>query len=158
MSPYEVLDKFDSQYYHKISKIGALHYRNISYEETNSDKCIYVADHSTDWLTRWDPVMHLCIIDLDCNWYIGTSNGLSHVQRTVTDLLTGDECRQTSNISHTYWSLRFSWSSADRPCSNYIFILDLTPGLNGLDKDTCTTRGETFKLLDLVRLILEVWW
>ena len=42
-------------------------------------------------------------------------------------------------------------------CSNYIFILDLTPGFKGLDKDDRKTRGESFKFCDLVRLILEIW-
>ena len=32
-----------------------------------------------------------------------------------------------------------SWSIA---CSNYIFILDLTPGFNGLGKDNCETGRE----------------
>ena len=47
-------------------------------------------------------------------------------------------------------SLRCNWS-----CSNYIFILDLTPGFNRLRKDNCKTRQETFKFWDLVPLILE---
>ena len=42
--------------------------------------------------------------------------------------------------------------------SNYIFILDLTTGFIGLDKDNCTTRRETSKFGDLVRLILEILW
>ena len=37
---------------------------------------------------------------------------------------------------------------ACRRCSNYIFILDLTPGFNGLGKDNCKTRRETFKHWD----------
>ena len=52
-------------------------------------------------------------------------------------------------------SLRCSWSIACRRCSNYIFILHLTPGFNRLDKDNCKTRRKSFKFLDLVRLILE---
>ena len=28
---------------------------------------------------------------------------------------------------------------------NYIFILDLTPRFNGLDKDNCNTRWETIE-------------
>ena len=28
--------------------------------------------------------------------------------------------------------------------SNYIYILDLTSGFNGLEKDNCKTRQETF--------------
>ena len=43
-----------------------------------------------------------------------------------------------------------------RRCSNYILILDLTPGFNGLSKNNCKTRLETFKFWDLVRLIQEV--
>ena len=53
------------------------------------------------------------------------------------------------------WSLRCSWSIACRRCSNYIFILNLTPGFNGLGKDTFKVRREAFKFWDLVRLILE---
>ena len=53
------------------------------------------------------------------------------------------------------WSLRCSWSIACRRCSNYIFILNLTPGFNKLHKDNCKTRRETFKFL--VRFILEIW-
>ena len=30
---------------------------------------------------------------------------------------------------------------------NYIFVLDLSPGFNGLGKDNCKTRGETFKFV-----------
>ena len=53
------------------------------------------------------------------------------------------------------WSLRCSWSIACRRCSNYIFILNLTPGFNGLGKDNYKMRREAFKFWDLVRLILE---
>ena len=50
-----------------------------------------------------------------------------------------------------------SWSIACRRCSNYILILDWTPGFNRLRKDNCKTRRETFNFWDLVWLILEVW-
>ena len=46
---------------------------------------------------------------------------------------------------------------ACRRCTNYIFILDLTLGFNGLRKVNYKTRRETFKFWDLVRLTLEVW-
>ena len=46
---------------------------------------------------------------------------------------------------------------ACRRGSNYIFILDLIPGLNGLDKDIFKARQETFKVRDFVHLILEIW-
>ena len=61
------------------------------------------------------------------------------------------------NRQYNCWSLRCSWSIADRRCSNYTFILDLTSGFKGLDKDNCWTGRETFKFWDLVRLILEIW-
>ena len=53
------------------------------------------------------------------------------------------------------WSLRCSWSIASRRCSNYIFILNLTPGFNGLGKENYNMRREASKFWDLVRLILE---
>ena len=43
------------------------------------------------------------------------------------------------------WSLRCSWSIACRRCSNYIFILHLTPGFNILRKGNCKSRQETFQ-------------
>ena len=39
--------------------------------------------------------------------------------------------------------------------SNYIFILDLTPDFNGLGKDNCKMRRDSFKFWDLVHLILR---
>ena len=53
------------------------------------------------------------------------------------------------------WSLTCSWGIACQRCSNYIFILDLTPGSNGLGKDKCKTRRETFTFWELVR---HVYW
>ena len=38
----------------------------------------------------------------------------------------------------------------------YIFILDLTPGFNGLGKDSWKTRLELFVFWCLVQLILEI--
>ena len=62
----------------------------------------------------------------------------------------------TKVVRHAGQSLRCSWSIACRRCSNYIFILDLIPGFNGLGKDDCKTRQETFNFWDLVLLIQEV--
>ena len=57
--------------------------------------------------------------------------------------------RKTSNISRT--------SVGDKIVDNSdIFILNLTPGFNGLSVDNCKGVQETFKFWDLVRLILEV--
>ena len=50
-----------------------------------------------------------------------------------------------------------SWIIPCRRCSNYIFILNLTPGFDGLGKDNCEMRRETFKFWRLVHLVLEVW-
>ena len=47
----------------------------------------------------------------------------------------------------------YSWSIACLSCSNYIFILNLTPGFSGLDKDNCKTTWEAFKSRDLLHLI-----
>ena len=68
---------------------------------------------------------------------------------------------QTSNIRHlngqwTCLSLRCSWSIACRHCTNYIFIIDLTSGFNGLSKENWKVRRETFKFWNWVYFILEV--
>ena len=42
-------------------------------------------------------------------------------------------------------SLNIAWQG----CFNYIFILNLTPSLNGLGKDNCKTRQETLMFLGL---------
>ena len=52
-------------------------------------------------------------------------------QSAVKPLIKGTHLSRQQNCL----SLRCSWSIACRRCSNYIFILDLTPGFNGLDKD-----------------------
>ena len=70
--------------------------------------------------------------------------------------------RQVSNIRRTLVGNKIVdhsdvvGASPCRRCSNYIFILDLTPGFIGLGKDNCTMRRETFKFGDLVRLILDI--
>ena len=61
------------------------------------------------------------------------------------------------------WSLRCSWSIACRRCSNYIFILDLTPGFSIKHKDNLKMKLETFKygiwciLYYRVDCILNLW-
>ena len=42
-------------------------------------------------------------------------------------------------------AVRCSLGIACWRCSNYVFILDLRPGFNGLSKDNCKTRQETFE-------------
>ena len=48
-------------------------------------------------------------------------------------------------MHYNCWQLRCSWSIACRRCSNYIWVIYLTPVFNGLGKDNCKTRCETFK-------------
>ena len=67
-------------------------------------------------------------------------------------------CRKTSNIRHTLLGNKIvDHSDVVGACSNYIFIFDLIPDLNGLGKDNSKARQETFKVWDLVRLILDIW-
>ena len=60
-------------------------------------------------------------------------------------------CWLTCNVQGlSYPSLTWSiswWLMPCRHCSNYIFILDLTPGFNKLGKDYCKKGRETFNLL-----------
>ena len=66
---------------------------------------------------------------------------------------------QTSNISHTLVGNKIvdhSGVVGASPVGDYIFILDLTLGFNGLAKDNCKITQETFKFWDLVVLILEI--
>ena len=71
---------------------------------------------------------------------------------------------QTSNISCTSVGNKIvdhsdvvGASPVGGRCSNYIFILDLTPGFKGLDKDNYKIRRETFRFWDLVWILLEFW-
>ena len=47
-------------------------------------------------------------------------------------------------------------TSSCRRYSNYILILNLTPGFNGLAKGNCKTRQQYLKFLDFLGLILEI--
>ena len=51
----------------------------------------------------------------------------------------------------------YSWSIACQRCSNYIFVINSTPGFNIMGKGDCKTRPETFMFGDWVQLILENW-
>ena len=53
-------------------------------------------------------------------------------------------------------SFTCNWSMACRCCSNYIFILILTPGFNGLGKDKCKIRWDSLKYWDLVQFMLDI--
>ena len=98
-------------------------------------------------------------------WHIPLPDGPGQVKLPVWqgDLSKDFYYRQVSNIRCTFsrqlncWSLRCSWSIACRCCSNYIFVLHLTPGFNILRKDNGTPKWETFEFCDLVHLILEIY-
>ena len=69
------------------------------------------------------------------------------------------EAHRAGNQYHVQlncWSLRCSWSIACRRCSNYIFILNLTPGFNGSCKDNYKMQREAVKFWDSACLILEI--
>ena len=71
------------------------------------------------------------------------------------------QCCQASNIRHTLGNeivdnSEVVGASPAGTAPTYIFILNLTPGFNGLGKENCKTRWETFNLYDLVQLILEI--
>ena len=92
--------------------------------------------YATDWWAAIDPVIH-------GEPGVAYIRGASHIR----DKTVGNKNVDNSDVV---------WSIACRRCSNYIFILNLTPGFNGLSEDNCTRIQETFKFWDLVRLILEV--
>ena len=87
---------------------------------------------------------------------------LTHAFCKISSDTTDCNYRQTSTIMCTLvsniicWSLRCSWSIACGCCHNYIFILNLSPGFNGLYRDKCKTRRETFQFWDLVPMILKL--
>ena len=92
-------------------------------------------------------------INSNCVHFAGTVPGFTE------KCLIYCKYHQTSNIRHlnrqlNCWSLTCGWSIACRRCSNYIFILDVTPGFNGSGKDSCKMRRETSKFWDLLCLIL----
>ena len=91
----------------------------------------------------------------DKYWVFSDVNAVLFKTYLLDHVCTVLSCITENGLSVMYL-LRCSWSIACRHCSNYIFILDLTPGLNGLGKDNYKTRWETFRFWNLVRLILEV--
>ena len=70
--------------------------------------------------------------------------------------------RQTSNLSRNlvgnklvdHWDV--VGTTVCRCCSNYIFIIDLTPDFRGLDNDNCKSTRKSVQFCDFVQLILEI--
>ena len=105
------------------------------------------------WKTKnITPIFH-CLIDFIC--YSGKGLESHKGYLLALRMIWNNDliylyCR-TSNIRRTsVCNTLVDYS--DRRCSNYIFILDLTP--NGLCKDNCKTRRETY---NLVCLTPDVW-
>ena len=102
----------------------------------------------------------------DYNQTINTGSlGCFHVLTMVNPLHAESfrarkKYRQVSNIRHALIDNKIVdhpdvVGIACRRCSNYIFILNLTPGFIGLGKDNCKTRREAARFGDLVHPILE---
>ena len=89
---------------------------------------------------------------------ISAGSGMYHKTSNIRRTLAKKKKKKT-HLSRQLncWSLRCSWSIACRRCSNYILILDLTHGFNGLGKDNLKTRREKhWGLGDLAGYLLEV--
>ena len=112
--------------------------------------------------TEWPPFadnIYNCVV-LNENWCILIAILLKFVtkspiknRRLLVKIIawcrTGNNYCQTFNISGALVGKKmFDRSDVFRCCSNYIFILDLTPGFKILHKDNCTMRRETFKFWD----------
>ena len=84
-------------------------------------------------------------------WYVNPYSGsgfLIYCQTSnIRCILAGNKLVDHSDVAG---------ASPDRQCSNYIFILVFTPGLNGLGKDNCKTKRQSFNVCYLVHLILEI--
>ena len=105
----------------------------------------------------WRRTMHELVMNIHYRTWIAQGRFLNMIRTPSKQWgVCDNDIRHTLVGNTNCRSLRCSWSIACRRCSNYIFILDLTPGFVGLGKGNCKTRQETFKFWDLVRLILEI--
>ena len=68
------------------------------------------------------------------------------------------EYRKVSNISRTLVGNKIVDHSDVVGASPALLQLHLYSQLNGLGKDNCKTRRETFRFWDCVLLVLENWW
>ena len=65
--------------------------------------------------------------------------------------------RKTYNIKRTSIGNKIAdHSDVIGASAVYIFIIDSTPGFNGLGNNNCKTRPETLNFWDLMRLILDL--
>ena len=101
-------------------------------------------------------------VDLPHQWGPGAiSREVS--QPAITNISLKMTYRQTSNITHplagnkTINHSDVVGASPVGAAPTTSSFLTLTPGFNGLSRDSDKTRRESFQFLDLVRLILEIW-
>ena len=109
--------------------------------------------HFIEWKSLCDDLYFIEICSSGLNSQYNNINwgyGVSPIWKIIIKLPSSLQYKTHFSMQLNCWSLRPSWSIACQRCSNYIFILDLTPGFNGL--------GEAFKFWDSVRLILETLW
>ena len=115
-------------------------------------------DNSNNWVT-W----MACLIGLNIDTHLLMYHQTYNISHTLVDNKLADQQDVVGASpvgaapTTSCWSARCSWSITCRRCSNYIFILDITPGFNGLGKDNYKTKRESFKLkfCDLVCITLE---
>ena len=108
---------------------------------------------------------NLCRKELTVHWSAPNCLIRSYLQ-PCTNLMWGDESEAVAPIIWLYQIVGAQKEEVFFPellitlRSHAIWwrhLVDLTPGFNGLGKDNCKTRQETFLGWDLLQLILEVW-
>ena len=99
----------------------------------------------------------MCSVKNPNGWKIEGAIGVSWSLgfRLIRVGATSYHYHKVSNIRRTLVGNKIVDHSDVVGASNYIFILNLTPGLNGLGKENYKMRREAFKSWDLVGLILE---
>ena len=125
-------------------------FHNYIFQKVDRSKYVCAAFHQDQSIINrghitpcYETVFIMQIYSLDTNY------GISHMLRA---------CGYLKALFFIYNSDKFGriqLLSVCRRCSNYIFILDLTPDFNELGNDNCKTRRETFEFSDFVRFILE---
>ena len=113
----------------------------------------------SDWHTESNTLMYVYVFVVRvcvCVCYISLAGVLFRTYRQISNISrTG---LGNDIVDHSDVVFVFFWRIACRRCSNNIFMLDLTPGFNGLGKSNCKTWRETSSFWELVRLILKVRW
>ena len=115
---------------------------------------------SKTWLV---PTLQWYVFLVQCNWqheyhlmpYTAHMFSLQMTNHLQFNWLPGSSTGLVSQLTRYVDSDEIGMNEHCRRCFNYIFILALIPGFNGLGKGNCKTRGGSFKFWELVWLILE---